>query len=264
MTAVDRLKEWLRPGTTRRDVVTTALYLLLLSPAVFVSALHRDLSAPVVGALLSMAAVPLLFRSRWPLGAVVGNAVVTVIAIAATGVPSVPPIAFAISLYSFAKRSDRRTAARVGVAAAVTITTLALALRPEMDALGENLGLIAWVGLAVAVGDASRSRRELLVSAVERAERAERTKEEEARRRVTEERMRIARELHDVVAHHITLVNAQAGVAHHLMKTDPSHAYEALERIRDTSRSALDELRATVGLLRAGDESAAPRSRRRA
>ncbi|GAA2021806.1 histidine kinase [Catenulispora yoronensis] len=256
---MDRLKEWLRPGTTRRDVVTTALYLLLLSPAVFVSALHRDLSAPVVGALLSMAAVPLLFRSRWPLGAVVGNAVVTVIAIAATGVPSVPPIAFAISLYSFAKRSDRRTAARVGVAAAVTITTLALALRPEMDALGENLGLIAWVGLAVAVGDASRSRRELLVSAVERAERAERTKEEEARRRVTEERMRIARELHDVVAHHITLVNAQAGVAHHLMKTDPSHAYEALERIRDTSRSALDELRATVGLLRAGDESAAPR-----
>jgi signal transduction histidine kinase len=259
---MDRLKEWLRPGTTRRDVVTTAPYLLLLSPAVFVAALRQNHSPLTVAVVLSMAAVPLLVRSRWPLGAVVGSAVVAVIGLAMTGQPSqpgLPPFAFAIALYSFAKRSDRRTTVRVGVAAAVTITTMALLLRPEMAALGQNLGLIAWVGLAVAIGDAARSRRELLASAVERAERAERTKEEEALRRVTEERMRIARELHDVVAHHITLVNAQAGVAHHLMKTDPSHAYEALERIRDTSRSALDELRATVGLLRAGDESAAPR-----
>ncbi|NUP48437.1 MAG: sensor histidine kinase [Catenulispora sp.] len=259
MKRMDRLKEWLRPGTTRRDVATTALYLLLLSPVIFVGALHKHVSASTVAALLCVAAVPLLFRNRWPLGAVVASAAVTVFAIALTGSPSVPPIAFAITLYSFANRSDRRTTVRVGVVAAVTITTLALILRPGMDALGENLGVIAWIGLAVAIGDAARSRRELLASVVERAERAERTKEEEALRRVTEERMRIARELHDVVAHHITLVNAQAGVAHHLMKTDPSHAYEALERIRDTSRSALDELRATVGLLRAGDEAAAPR-----
>ncbi|MGW7002758.1 histidine kinase dimerization/phosphoacceptor domain-containing protein [Streptomyces sp. NPDC054933] len=84
-------------------------------------------------------------------------------------------------------------------------------------------------------------------------------REEGARRRVTEERLRIARELHDVVAHHITLVNAQAGVVHHLMRTDPEHAYQALERIRDTSRAALDELRATVGLLRSSDAPALPR-----
>jgi signal transduction histidine kinase len=256
---MDRLKQWLRPGTTSRDIVTTALYLVLLSPAMFVSALHKHVSAETAAALLITAAVPLLFRSRWPLGAVVGTSAVTVAAMPLDRVPSIPPIACAIALYSFAKRSDRPTTLRVGTVTAVTMTALALILRPGMDVLAENLGFIAWVGLAVAVGDAARSRRELLASAMERAEHAERTKEEEARRRVTEERMRIARELHDVVAHHITLVNAQAGVAHHLMKTDPSHAYEALERIRDTSRSALDELRATVGLLRAGDETAAPR-----
>jgi len=259
MEKMDRLKEWLRPGTARRDVVTTALYLLLLSPAIFVHALHKHVGATTVAVLLCVAAVPLLIRSRWPLGAVAGTAAATIVAVALAGEPSIPPIAFAIALYSFAKRSDRRTTVRVGVCAAVTLTTLALILRPGMAALGDNLGLIAWIGLAVAIGDASRSRRELLASAMERAERAERTKEEEALRRVTEERMRIARELHDVVAHHITLVNAQAGVAHHLMKTDPAHAYEALERIRDTSRSALDELRATVGLLRGSDETAAPR-----
>jgi signal transduction histidine kinase len=225
----------------------------------FVSALHKHVSAEVAAGLLITVAVPLLFRSRWPLGAVVGTSAVTVAAMPFVGVPSIPPIACAIALFSFAKRSDRLTTVKVGFAAASILTALALLVRPEVAALGENLGLLAWTGLAVAIGDAIRSRRELIDSAIERAERAERTKEEEALRRVTEERMRIARELHDVVAHHITLVNAQAGVAHHLMKTDPSHAYEALERIRDTSRSALDELRATVGLLRAGDETAAPR-----
>ena len=259
MTLVDRIKEWVRPGTTSRDVVTTMLYLVLLSPAMFVSALHKHVSAQTAAALLTTVAIPLLFRSRWPLGAVVGTAAVEVAAMPFVGVPSIPPIACAIALFSFAKRSDRPTTVRVGAVTAVALTALALILRPGMDELAENLGFIAWVGLAVAVGDAARSRRELFASAMERAETAERTKEEEARRRVTEERMRIARELHDVVAHHITLVNAQAGVAHHLMKTDPRHAYEALERIRDTSRSALDELRATVGLLRAGDEAAAPR-----
>ncbi|MEY9862766.1 signal transduction histidine kinase [Catenulispora sp. GAS73] len=259
MTDLRRIKEWVRPGTTSRDVVTTAMYLVLLSPALFVSALHKHVSAETAGALLTSVAVPLLFRSRWPLGAVIATSAVTAVATPFVGPPSIPPIACAIALYSFAKRSDRPTTVKVGTVSAVTLTTLALATHPEMAALGENLGILAWTGLAVAIGDAQRSRRELLASVMERAERAEQTKEEEALRRVTEERMRIARELHDVVAHHITLVNAQAGVAHHLMRTDPSHAYEALERIRDTSRSALDELRATVGLLRADDETAAPR-----
>ena len=257
---MDRFKEWLRPWPTRGDVVTTAVFLLGLSPVMFISAApHMHLETVGTAALLIAVAVPLLFRSRWPLGAVIGTSAVTLVAMPFVGVPRIPPVAAGIALYSFAKRSDRPTTVKVGVITAVTVTTLAVALRPGLDFLGENLGLTAWIGLAVAVGDASRSRRELLDSAMERAERAEQTKEEEARRRVTEERMRIARELHDVVAHHITLVNAQAGVAHHLMKTDPSHAYEALERIRDTSRSALDELRATVGLLRANDEAAAPR-----
>jgi signal transduction histidine kinase len=268
---MDRIKElsaggrrltsaWTRPGTLRRDVVTTTGYLVLVSPVLFVGALHRQVSVPMIAFLLVAESVPLLFRSRSPLGAVIGTGAVTVFAMALLGVPNnLPPMACAIALFSFAKRSDRRTTVQVGIVVAVLLTTLGLLVRPGMDALAENLGLVAWTGLAVAIGDATRSRRELIASAMERAERAERTKEEEARRRVTEERMRIARELHDVVAHHITLVNAQAGVAHHLMKTDPSHAYEALERIRDTSRSALDELRATVGLLRANDEAAAPR-----
>src|ERR671910_102877 len=104
--------------------------------------------------------------------------------------------------------------------------------------------------MAAAAGDAVRSRRAFVDAIRERAERAERTREEEARRRVAEERLRIARDLHDVVAHHIALVNVQAGVAAHVMDRRPDQAKEALAHVREARRSALGELRATVGLLR--------------
>jgi signal transduction histidine kinase len=122
----------------------------------------------------------------------------------------------------------------------------------------ENLGIFAWTGMAGAAGDAVRSRRAFVDAIRERAERAERTREEEARRRVAEERLRIARDLHDVVAHHIALVNVQAGVAAHVMDRRPDQAKEALAHVREASRSALNELRATVGLLRQSGDPEAP------
>ena len=122
----------------------------------------------------------------------------------------------------------------------------------------ENLGIFAWTGMAAAAGDAVRSRRAFVDAIRERAERAERTREEEARRRVAEERLRIARDLHDVVAHHIALVNVQAGVAAHVMDKRPDQAKEALAHVREASRSALNELRATVGLLRQSGDPEAP------
>jgi signal transduction histidine kinase len=112
--------------------------------------------------------------------------------------------------------------------------------------------------MAAAAGDAVRSRRAFVRAIRERAERAERTREEEARRRVAEERLRIARDLHDVVAHHIALVNVQAGVAAHVMDKRPDQAKEALAHVREASRSALNELRATVGLLRQSGDPEAP------
>jgi len=112
--------------------------------------------------------------------------------------------------------------------------------------------------MAAAAGDAVRSRRAFVHAIRERAQRAERTREEEARRRVAEERLRIARDLHDVVAHHIALVNVQAGGAAHVMDKRPDQAKEALAHVREASRSALNELRATVGLLRQSGDPEAP------
>ena len=120
-----------------------------------------------------------------------------------------------------------------------------LVVRHRVD--GWVVAVAAWAGTAMAAGDAIRSRRAYAAAIAERAQRAEETREEEAKRRVAEERMRIARELHDVVAHQIALANVQAGVAAHVMDRRPDQARQALAHVSEASRSALDELRATVG-----------------
>ena len=218
---------------------------------------HAPRAAGVAWTALSC--VPLAFRSRWPLPVVVLTLAVELTAMALVPDRVSTPAASLVTLYTLATRSGRRTAWTVGVIAAVAITAVYATTHQEPLLVGTSLLRFDFAIAATALGDAVRSRRLHLARVEARAERAERTREEEARRRVAEERVRIARDLHDVVAHHITLVNAQAGVAHHLMRTDPDRAYEALAHIKETSRAALDELRATVGLLRQPDD--APDSR---
>jgi signal transduction histidine kinase len=125
-----------------------------------------------------------------------------------------------------------------------------------LDEHGEvpGLSVLAWGGAAAAVGVAVRSQRAALEAAEARARQAELTREEEAERRVTDERVRIARELHDVVAHHISVINVQAGVARHLMDSSPEQARAALGLVRDASKTVLTEMSAVVGLLRTDDE----------
>ncbi|MBT8226901.1 MAG: hypothetical protein HKP61_03285 [Dactylosporangium sp.] len=95
----------------------------------------------------------------------------------------------------------------------------------------------------------------LVTTRRERAAREARDRLAETRRAVVAERLRIARDLHDVLAHHLTLVNAQASVADYLLRTDPQAASTALHDISLNTRQALDELRATVGLLRQDDDT---------
>ncbi|MEV5088792.1 sensor histidine kinase [Streptomyces griseoincarnatus] len=112
--------------------------------------------------------------------------------------------------------------------------------------------------LAGLIGHAVRTRRAYLAAVEERARRAEESRDLEARRRVAEERVRIARELHDLVAHQITLANAQATVAAHFFDSRPEQTRVSLRELVETTGHALDELRATVGLLRQTGDTAAP------
>lgn len=119
----------------------------------------------------------------------------------------------------------------------------------------ELLRISGWVIAVLFFGVDVRFYRQYVASIVERAERAERTREEEARRRVAEERLRIARDLHDLLAHSITLIGVQTSVAAHVLAADPERldreaVAKALDDISGTCRSARGELRTTLEVLR--------------
>ncbi|GLZ79954.1 two-component sensor histidine kinase [Actinorhabdospora filicis] len=154
----------------------------------------------------------------------------------------------AIAMYSVAVRTPRLRAWLTGGAAALVLTAsyTAAGARTLTEALSPALAVL----LATAIGDGIRNRRAYIASVEERARQAEATREQEAERRVMEERLHIARELHDVLAHHIALINVQAQVAAHVLGSAPEQAREALGHVQEAGREALDELRTTVGLLR--------------
>jgi signal transduction histidine kinase len=110
-----------------------------------------------------------------------------------------------------------------------------------------------WLAGAGLVGEAVRARRGQEAALAARAAEAERTRDEEARRRGAEERLRMAREVHDVVGHSLAVISLQAGVAGHLLQTRPQQAREAVAAIRKVAGEALDDLRAELGLLRDAD-----------
>ncbi|MGW4275719.1 sensor histidine kinase [Streptomyces seoulensis] len=214
--------------------------------------------APLSLVLMTLGAAALPFRRRAPRTVLAVTGAVSLIE-CVTGDPRAPvAMSAVVALFTVAATTDRTTTWRLGLATMLVLTGAAMFAGPLPWYAQENLGIFAWTGMAAAGGDAVRSRRAFVRAMRERAERAERTREEEARRRVAEERLRIARDLHDVVAHHIALVNVQAGVAAHVMDKRPDQAKEALAHVREAGRSALNELRATVGLLRQSDDPEAP------
>ncbi|WP_371522291.1 sensor histidine kinase [Kitasatospora sp. NBC_01300] len=211
---------------------------------------------PLSAAIALASAVTVFAHRRYPRAVVVITLICTMALILTT--PRLTPglaTPLLLALYFLAVRTDRATALRASIASAVLLTGTSL-IGDGGGPIGQRLGVLAWALLPGALGDSIRNRRAHLAAIEERAERAERTREEEARRRVADERIRIARDLHDVVAHHIALANAQAGIAVYLMDRHPTQAREVLSHITDATGSALQELRATVGLLRRAEEPA--------
>ncbi|MFI6206502.1 sensor histidine kinase [Streptomyces sp. NPDC051041] len=213
---------------------------------------------PLSLVLMALGAAALVLRRRAPRTVLALTGGVSLVE-CVTGDPRAPvAMSAVIALYTVASATDRSTTWRAGLLTTTVLTGAAMLAGPLPWYAQENLGILAWTGIGATAGDAVRSRRAFVHAIRERAERAERTREEEARRRVAEERLRIARDLHDVVAHHIALVNVQAGVAAHVLDKRPDQAKEALAHVREAGRSALNELRATVGLLRQSGDPEAP------
>jgi signal transduction histidine kinase len=125
------------------------------------------------------------------------------------------------------------------------------------DASGANLVLSgAFYAASYAIGSSMRNRRLYNAQLEQRAADLERERDEEAKRAVADERLRIAQELHDVVAHSMGVIAVQAGVGAHVIDTDPAEAKQSLEAIASTSRSTLTEIRRLLGVLRADERGA--------
>jgi signal transduction histidine kinase len=204
--------------------------------------------------LAALCILPIAVRRRFPIGVLVAVSA----AVALYGLLSFPPsfviVGMLVALYNVATALERRRFAAwaIGCSAVVVLATLPVwGTTPFWADLVRTIALLA---VATAAGDAARNRRAYIVEVVRRAAEAERTHEEEARRRVDEERLRIARELHDITAHSLSIVAVQSGVALHVLDSDPESARSALVAIRETSRSALQELRAMLGVLRSAGE----------
>ena len=115
---------------------------------------------------------------------------------------------------------------------------------------------VVFMVAAATGGFALRAHREYVRAAEQRAEEAERTREEVAARRVEEERVRIAREVHDITAHSLSAVSIQLAAAERLIERDPAAAKESVSTARKTAKGALDEIRGMIGVLRSGDSPA--------
>ncbi|WP_130293133.1 sensor histidine kinase [Pseudonocardia sediminis] len=158
------------------------------------------------------------------------------------------PLATLVAVFTAVAAGWHRRAAAVVVTAMVLLVVTLLLLGRPVPWSGMVLWL-AWLTAFAAAGALWRARRERIAQAgVVLAE--------EQRRRAGEERLRIAQELHDVLGHHVSLINVQAGVALFLMDDDPEQARTALTEIKRSSRDLLREMRSTLGVLRGVDEQA--------
>jgi signal transduction histidine kinase len=162
-----------------------------------------------------------------------------------------------IALYTVAELAERRRGLIVGGGAVAALAVLHVLFHP--GAIGpENLAFTALGGLAIAAGDSSRNRRAYLAEVERRAECSALEREFVAQRRVEQERLRIARDLHDSVGHHLALISVQSDVAGHALDGDAAAARESLLHVKAASRKALEELRDTVNLLRQPGDPVAP------
>lgn len=166
-----------------------------------------------------------------------------------------------VALYTLTAYGDGRRSLRIAGAGIVTLTVAWLILSADTEpraAVGWVFFRIGASVMSAALGESVRSRRFIAAEAHERAERAERSREEEARARADAERLRIAREVHDTVAHAIAIINVQSGVTAHVLDKRPERAREALVTIEQTSAHALQEMRAILGVLRDTDNERTP------
>jgi len=250
---LQRVEGWLRRHPFGVDATLAGLAVLVLVVA------SPSWSRPEVSAFLGLVLlVPLAWRRRRPVRAaavVVGGCLVELVALPGEFLPA--NVAAPAMVYALAAYAPRR-AGRAGL-----VTGLVGAVLASLAYFGSGGGPISYVVAAGAIGvlvvaawalgDLRRARLQQVAGLEERARLLELEREQEMRLAASTERARIAREMHDVVAHSLSVVIAQADGGRYAGRVDPAAATSALEQISSTSRQALAEMRKLLGVLREGD-----------
>ncbi len=260
---MQRLYPWLHERPQVFDKIALGFCVLLALPFAVAFFLRGDVAAALLSLLLC---VPLWYRSRYPVAVIYATAAVGFAAILVCPFPPFSGLfAAMVMTYTAAAYAPRRhawaalaLAVAGGAASAVRWPGASLNLSDYRDIVLQLLLIIAGTGPLMICwlwGDVVRGRHAYLQEALDRAERLEREREALARVAVVEERARIAREMHDVVAHSLSVVILQADGAAYMLDTDPQRAAKALAAISRTGREALTEMRRLLGVLRTNDDA---------
>ena len=257
--------QWLRDHPHTWDALLALVFgaislvgLLTIDPDQ-VSASHRDADALGVALTVSIWAL-VAFRRRYPEPITWAVAALVVPFWVLDYVDPGVTIAVLLMTYTLAAHVDRPRSLQVGLVVGIVLVGVMIVGVVVDD---EDLPAVAVVGNAIifatawTIGDSVRNRGAYLAEVEARAERAEREQAVAAERAVQDERVRIARELHDVVAHSVSVMVVQAGAGRRILERNPQQAADALAVIESTGRNALDELRRLLGVLRHEDGAAA-------
>jgi signal transduction histidine kinase len=250
---------WLRAHPRAADALLLSPILAMAFLGVYIDRPHT--TAPIIErpydllglVLLLTVTVPLIWRRRAPRLVLAVSVAATVPLLALSYSDHGAAFATLLALYTVAAHCERRPALiALGWTCAIMVPLLVAGIFYEGEQLPLSVFIANIVILATAwlIGDTIRNRRQLVEVLRLRAETAERQRDEEARRAVVAERARIAREMHDIVAHGMSVMIVQAGGARRVLAKHPDQAAEALASIERTGREAMAEMRRLLGVLR--------------
>ena len=258
MNGVGAIRRWWRHPPARDAVLALAITAALLygaygeahpsTTAYFQGGQHLPHTPTPALILVAVATLVLAWRHRWPvavLGVSVAAATIYTLLGYVNGAVLVAPM---VALYTVAAQPGVRRAVAYGLGTLAVLGSASIAVNP-LGRFGGGVEILPFmVAVVVVAGIAVANRRAYVDSIRDRAE-------QDARRRIDEERLRIARELHDVVAHTMATINVQAGVAAHVLASRPEVAAESLQAIKTASKEGLKELRAILNVLRQADDA---------
>lgn len=203
-----------------------------------------------------------LARRRWPLGMLLASTILLLLYYS-LNFPGIPPaIALSLALYTAVEAGYLRWGAAIAVffLGAGLFVVVVRKHEPGLLEVAQMAQQAALFAVVILLGEVVRNRRRYQEEVQERLRLTAAEQEREAARQIAEERLRIARELHDVMAHTITAITVQSSLALEALDDTPTQAREAVSAIRTASREAMVEIRSTIGLLRSDEDGVAPRS----